>query len=62
MTEQDNQTETKKRPVGRPPLEMPEQIPDTPENIARAVLNTKPKKRDDWRFLKSHQESPQQTD
>lgn len=41
-----------KRPVGRPPLEFPEPIPDTPENIARFVLNTKPKKRGEWRFEK----------
>lgn len=41
-----------KRPVGRPPLELPEPIPDTPENIARIVLNTKPKKRGEWRFEK----------
>lgn len=39
-----------KRPVGRPPLELPDSIPDTPENIARVVLNTKPKKRWEWRF------------
>ena len=41
-----------KRPVGRPPLEFPDPIPDTPENIARVVLNTKPKKRGEWRFEK----------
>ena len=41
-----------KRPVGRPPLELPDPIPDTPENIARVVLNTKPKKRGEWRFEK----------
>ena len=41
-----------KRPVGRPPLEFPDPIPDTPENIARAVLNTKPKRRGEWRFEK----------
>lgn len=40
------------RPVGRPPLELPDPIPDTPENIARIVLNTKPKKRGEWRFEK----------
>lgn len=39
-----------KRPVGRPPLELPDPIPDTPENIARVILNTKPKKRGEWRF------------
>ena len=43
-----------KRPVGRPPLELPDPIPDTPENIARVVLNTKPKKRGEWRFEKQH--------
>ena len=37
------------RPVKR---SMPEPIPDTPENIARAIVTTPPKKRDEWRFLK----------
>ena len=38
-----------KKPRGRPPKHpMPEPIPDTPENVARAVLNTPPKKREDW--------------
>ena len=32
------------RPVGRPPLGMPYMIPDTPTNVARKVLTTKPKK------------------
>ena len=42
----------KGKKAGRPPtLTMPEPIPDTPENIAKAVLNTKPKKRDQWRFM-----------
>ena len=41
-----------KRPVGRPPLEFPDPIPDTPENIAQVVLNTKPKRRGAWRFEK----------
>ena len=31
---------------------MPEPIPDTPENIAHAVLNTPPKKDSDWKFMK----------
>ena len=35
------------------PLEMSQQIPDTPENIERAVLNTKPKKQGEWRFIKA---------
>lgn len=41
-----------KHPVGRPPLVFPDPIPDTPENIARIVLNTNPKKRGEWRFEK----------
>ena len=41
-----------KRSVGRPPLDFPDPIPDTPENIARAVLNMKPKGRGVWRFEK----------
>ena len=42
-----------KKPRGRPVKNtMPEQIPDTPENVARAILNTPPKKRDEWEFIK----------
>lgn len=52
MAVSDNSKKPLKRPVGRPPLELPEPIPDTPENIARIVLNTKPKKRSEWRFEK----------
>ena len=41
----------RKHSPGRPPLlVMPEAIPDTPENIARAVLTSPPKK--DWDYLK----------
>lgn len=39
-------------PPRRPPLEFPDPIPDTPENIARVVLNTKFKQRGEWRFEK----------
>ena len=31
---------------------MPEQIPDTPENVMRALINTPPKKKKDWVYLK----------
>ena len=31
---------------------MPELIPDTPENVAKAILNTPPKKREEWDFIK----------
>ena len=46
-------TETPKPPRGRlveKPL--PEPIPDTPENIMRAILNTPPKKDEEWDYLK----------
>ena len=46
---------TKGKKAGRPPiLTMPEPIPDSPENIAKAVLNTPPKKRDEWKFVQEH--------
>ena len=36
-------TNTEKKQVGRPPLKFPEPIPDTPENIAKAFMRSKPK-------------------
>ena len=37
---------------GRPAKRtLPEPIPDTPENIVLAIVNTPPKKPDDWRYL-----------
>lgn len=42
----------KSKKMGRPPKPMPEPIPDTPENILRALLNASPKKRKDWGYLK----------
>ncbi len=43
----------KPAPRGRPvEKQMPEPIPDTPENIARALLTTPPKKDGDWDYLK----------
>ena len=41
-----------KRKPGRPPTPMPEPIPDTPENILKALLATPPKKREEWDYLK----------
>lgn len=43
-----------KRKRGRPSRydKLPPKIPDTPENIAKAILNTPPKKPDEWRYLK----------
>lgn len=45
-------TKTKpKRPRGRPTVRiMPEPIPDTPENVVRAISQGPPKR--DWKFLK----------
>ena len=41
------------RKRGRPPVYvMPDPIPDTPKNVAQAILNTPPKKDKDWDFLK----------
>ena len=39
-----------KRPRGRPEKEWPDTIPDTPENVARAIMAGPPKK--DWDYLK----------
>ena len=45
--------ETVSRPRGRPVEKpMPEPIPDTPENIAWALVNTPPKREDEWEYLK----------
>ena len=49
----ENAMAEKPRPRGRPVKnKMPEPIPDTPENIARALLTTPPKKEDEWDYLK----------
>ena len=45
----------KKKGRGRPPLEMPEQIPDTPENVARALMRNPPKWADEWEYMKEYQ-------
>ncbi len=51
MDESRTDTDEKpKRKPGRPPNPMPELIPDTPENIARAILAGPPKK--EWEYLK----------
>ncbi|MCY3678628.1 MAG: hypothetical protein OXH66_13750 [Gemmatimonadetes bacterium] len=36
---------------------LPEPIPDTPENIAKAILGTPPKKRGNWRYAQERKES-----
>ena len=47
-------TDEPKRPVGRPAKPMPEKIPDTPENIARAIMQGPPAK--EWDFLKESED------
>ena len=37
---------------------MPDPIPDTPENVMRAILNTPPKRDDEWDYLKRGSTSP----
>ena len=39
-----------KKQLGRPVKSMPEPIPDTPENVARVLMNTPPPK--EWEYLK----------
>lgn len=42
-----------KNPVGRPRTHfMPEPVPDTLENVARILMTTKPKRYDEWEYLK----------
>ncbi len=41
-----------KSPRGRPANPMPERIPDTPENVAKACMQGPPKK--DWDYLREH--------
>ena len=36
----------------RSKLAMPARIPDTPENVARALLSAPPKKRPEWEYLR----------
>ncbi len=42
----------KKGKVGRPARPMPEPIPDTPENVMRAIVNTPPKKAHEWEYMR----------
>ena len=41
--------QTLERSVGRPSKPMPDRMPDTPENIAKAIMSGPPKK--NWRYL-----------
>ena len=49
---QPERTGGKKR---RKPLAMPPPIPDTLENVAKAVLTTPPRKRNEWKFIQEQE-------
>ena len=55
-----------KKAKGRPTkYTMPEQIPDTPENVARALMRNPPRKPDEWKFMqefKKEQEADKPAD
>ena len=44
-----NEPKPRGRPVEKP---LPEPIPDTPENVMRAILDMGPVKAGDWDYLK----------
>lgn len=47
---------TEKNPRGRPvEYPLPDPIPDSPENIARALLATPPKKQKEWRHIRERE-------
>ena len=45
-----SKTTKRGRPIEKP---MPAPIPDTPENVARALVTTPPKDEGDWDYLKA---------
>lgn len=45
----------KEEPRKRLPKSMPESIPDTPENVARAIMQNPPKKV--WNYLKRNNDN-----
>ena len=46
-----------KRPRGRPARPMPDPIPDTPENVARIVMQAPAKPKDGWDYLKKAEQA-----
>ena len=44
------------KPKRTPKLDMPEMIPDTPENVAKAITRTRPP-RGGWSYLKKSKRS-----
>ena len=43
-----------KKPRGRPVRPMPDQIPDTPENVARSMKRDPSRPANDWEYLREH--------
>lgn len=43
---------------GRPTRSLPDPIPDTPENVAKALLASPPKSLKDWKFLQRKGTTP----
>ena len=50
------EVEQPKRGPGRPANEWPEAIPDSPENVARALFRMRPKKAHEWKYIQEHRE------
>ena len=46
-----------RNPVGRPSKPMPPSIPDTPENVAKAILFSPPKREQEWKYLHSQEQT-----
>ena len=51
---------SRKRKRGRPARPMPERIPDTPENVDRALMTTPPIT--DWAYLREQQPEAEAAD
>ena len=52
MTTDSSEKRSRGRPVEKP---MPAPIPDTPENVALALVSTSPKDDGDWDYLKDRE-------
>jgi len=52
IEENDMAMQTQEKVPKTPDLPIPKYIPDTPENVAGAVMQTKPKQKQDWKFLR----------
>ena len=53
MNKKKNKTKQRGRPAGQSKYyEHFEHIPDTPENVAKALFSTPPKESNEWKYLK----------